>query len=64
MFVLSQADEGADTDTDTFHPFCVISLMSLIVTRGQRGIFTPIIKGSSRFLPYCQPDQNLVPGGF
>lgn len=46
------------------HPFCVISVINLIITRGQQGIFTLIVKGSSQFLPYWQLAQNLVPAGF
>lgn len=46
------------------HTFHVISVMNLIITRGQQGIFTPIIKGPSQFLPYWQLAQNLVLVGF
>lgn len=46
------------------HTFYVISVMNLIITRGQQGFFTPIIKASSQFLPYWQLAQNLVPVGF
>lgn len=42
------------------HAFYVISLPNLTITRGQQGIFMPIIKGSSQFLLYWQ----LVPVGF
>lgn len=61
MFAVSQADEGADT---MLHPSYLISIINLVITRGQPGIFTPIMKGSSQFLPYWQIAQNLIPVSF